>query len=570
MKGIDPQMDIRFDTYYTNEELNQRLQWLAEQHPQIMELGTLGKSYEGRDIPLVILTNRERGPDKEKPGFWIDGNIHATEVTASMAALYFVSRVVNEYGNDPSIRRLMDEQVFYVVPRLNPDGAALALADKPKYIRSGTRPYPYEEKQEGLHPEDVDGDGRVLQMRIEDPAGDWKESERDPRLMIKRKPDDVGGTYYRLFPEGTIENYDGYIIKGARPVEGLDFNRNFPGSWRPEGEQMGAGDYPGSEPEIMAVLDFFAKHPNIFGAITFHTYSRAILRPFGTRSDEEMDTNDLWVYEAIGERGTDITGYPNVSVFHHFKYHPKEVITGVFDDWLYDHKGLFAFTVELWDLATAAGVETKQKEKKFIEWFRKHPVEDDYKILEFVDEHAPEGLVAWHEIEHPQLGKVELGGWNFMFTWRNPPHKLLEGEISPQADFALAFASLAPKLAWHAVEVTPLGEDNYHLLAVVENQGFLPTYVSNQAKKMKAVRPVRLEVELPEGASLKGGKAKQEVGHLEGRSNKLSVSSAWSLSATDNRAKAEWLIHAPEGGTLKLHAIAERAGTLHERVRLDG
>jgi hypothetical protein len=280
-----------------------------------------------------------------------------------------------------------------------------------------------------------------------------------------------------------------------------------------------------------------------------------------------MDVNDLWVFEAIGERGTKITGYPCVSVYHHFRYHPKEVITGVFDDWLFDHKGIFAFTVELWDLPTAAGVEAKVKEKKFIEWGYKHPLEDDYKILDYVNANAPDGLIRWYEFDHPQLGKVELGGWHTLYTWRNPPHALLEAEIAPQADFAIALASLAPRIAWRQATLTRLGEGNYHLLAVIENRGFLPTNVSAQALKMKACRPVRLELELPEGASLKGGKLRQEIGHLEGRSNKLEVA-YYGVSPTDNRGKAEWLIHAPQGGALTLHVIAERGGALHRQIEL--
>ena len=531
-------MEIRFDTYYNNEELGERLRWLAEQYPDIVQLGVLGKTHEGRDIPLVTLTNKATGPDLEKPAFWLDANIHATEVTASVAALYFLVKATGDYGKNPAVTRLLDEQVVYVVPRLNPDGAALALAEQPYFVRSGTRPYPFDEKADGLHTADIDGDGRILQMRIPDPTGDWKISDRDPRLMIKRAPDEEGGAYYRLLPEGLIENYDGHIVKIAPDYQGLDFNRNFPGEWRPEGQQVGAGDYPGSEPEIMAVIDFMAKHSNIFGALTFHTFSRAILRPFGTKSDDEFETNDRWVYEAIGERGTQITGYPNVSVYHHFRYHPKEVITGVFDDWLFEHKGIFAFTVELWDLPTAAGVETKSKEKKFMDWFRKHPVEDDYKVLDFINQHAPDKLVAWYEFEHPQLGKVEMGGWDQMYTWRNPPHALLEAEVAPQADFALSFARLAPRIAWRAVEMTPLGDGDYHIRAVVENRGFLPTYVSEQAKKLKAVRPVRIEVTLPEGATLRSGKVRTEIGQLEGRSNKMD-NGYWDSSPTDNRAVAD-------------------------------
>ncbi len=560
-------MDITFNTYYTYSQLTERLAWLAAQHPGIMQVTALGKSHEGREIPLVVLTNRETGPDTEKPAFWIDANIHATEVTASMAALYFVKKLVEGYGRDPKITRVLDEQTIYVVPRLNPDGAEWALAEQPRYIRSGTRPYPFEDKQDGLYAEDIDGDGRILQMRIPDPTGDWKISERDPRLMIKRSLDEEDGAYYRLFSEGLIENYDGHIIQVAPALQGLDFNRNFPAEWRPEGEQRGAGDFPGSEPEIRAVLEFMTAHPNIYGAITYHTYSRAILRPYATKDDKQMDTDDLWVFEAIGGRGTEITGYPCVSVYHDFRYHPKEVITGGFDDWLYEHKGIYAYTVELWDLPTAAGIEAKSKEKKFIEWARKHPVADDYKILEFVNQHADDKLVSWYSFDHPQLGKVELGGWNSFTTWRNPPPALLEQEIAPQADFALAFAALAPRIAWRTVELTPLGDGVYHLLAVVENRGFLSTNGSTQAVKVKAVRPVRLELTLPAGAVLKSGKLKSEIGHLEGRSNKLDVA-YYGVSPTDNRGKAEWLIHAPAGGELTISALAERGGTIRRQVLL--
>lgn len=560
-------MDIAFNTYYTYPQLTERLAWLAEQHLGIMQFTALGKTFEGRDIPLVVLTNTATGPDTEKPAFWIDANIHATELTASMAALYFIKKLVEAYGSDPKITRVLDEAAIYVVPRLNPDGAELALAEKPKFVRSGTRPYPFQEQRDGLYAEDIDGDGRILQMRIPDPTGDWKVSDRDARLMIKRRPDEEGGVYYRLFPEGLIENYDGRLIQMAPALEGLDFNRNFPGSWRPEGEQRGAGDFPGSEPEIRAVVEFMAKHPNIFGALTFHTYSRAILRPYGAKADDQMDTDDLWVFEAIGERGAALTGYPCVSVYHHFRYHPKEVITGVFDDWLFDHKGIFAFTVEMWDLATAAGVKEKNGDKKFMDWFRKHPLEDDYKVLDFVKEHAPDALVTWREYDHPQLGQVELGGWNGLYSWRNPPHALLEAEIAPHADFALAFASLAPRIAWREVTLTPLGNDRYHLLVVVENTGFLPTNGSAQAIKMKAVRPVRLELELPEGATLVSGKQKQEIGQLEGRSNKLDVA-YYSSSPTDNRGVAEWLILAPAGGALTVRAVAERGGAIVKDLSL--
>ena len=71
----------------------------------------------------------------------------------------------------------------------------------------------------------------------------------------------------------------------------------FSGIWRQEFEQLGAGPYPTSEPEVRAVVDFIVRHPNITGGTTFHTWSGVLLRPFEHLSDDEMHAEDLWVYQ---------------------------------------------------------------------------------------------------------------------------------------------------------------------------------------------------------------------------------------------------------------------------------
>lgn len=554
-----------FNHYFTNEELALLIDAWVATYPDIIQVSSIGYSHEGRPIHLLTLTNYATGTDKEKPAIWIDANIHATEITGTTSALNIAYHLLSGYGTDEQITRQLDQSVYYIVPRVNPDGAEWAMASNPRYVRSGVRPYPWEEKDEGLFAQDINGDGKILQMRIQDPNGDWKISTLDPRMLEKRSPDEHGGIYYRLFSEGLLEDYDGYIIKLARPLEGLDFNRNFPFEWRTEGEQYGAGPYPASEPEIHALVEFVVNHPNINFAITFHTFSRVILRPYSTKSDDDMNTEDLWVFKMIGEMGTKITGYRCVSTFHDFKYHPKEVTTGAFDDWMYDHHGVFTYTIELWDLPTEAGI----KDRKFIDWWREHPHAEDLQILNWIDEHGPsDAYLPWQSFDHPQLGKIELGGWNNMYTWRNPPLDFVEAEVKKHYPFMLTLGELLPHLSIYSLDIKKISPDKFHLNLVVENSGFLPSYTSQQSKTRKSSRPVRVELELPEGVILTDGKRRQELGHLEGRSNKLDVSANSADSPTDNRARLEWVIQAAEGTKILIKIMSERAGSLHREVTL--
>ncbi len=554
-----------FNHYFTNDEIENLIREWTSSYPDLFEVSSIGTSHEGRPIHLFTITNRNTGPATEKPAIWIDANIHATEITGTTSALYVTDHLLTGYGTDKQVTRQLDQSVYYIVPRVNPDGAEWAMAPNPRYVRSGVRPYPWEEKDEGLFSQDINGDGKILQMRLQDPNGDWKVSALDPRMMEKRAPNEQGGTYYRLLTEGLLEDYDGYIIKLARPLEGLDFNRNFPFEWRTEGDQYGAGPYPTSEPETRALADFVVKHPNINIAITFHTSSRVILRPYSTKSDDDMNAEDLWVFKKIGELGTKITGYRCVSTFHDFKYHPKEVTTGAFDDWMYDHHGVFTYTIELWDLPTAAGI----KDRKFIEWWREHPHEEDLQILKWIVEHgSSDAYMPWQSFDHPQLGKVELGGWNNMFTWRNPPLALVESEVKQHYPFMVTLGELLPHLVIYSLETTKIGQDKFHINLVVENSGFLPSFTSQQSKSRKTTRPVRVELVLPEGATLTSGKHRQELGHLEGRSNKLEVTSSWADSPTDNRARLEWVIQAVEGTKITVKVLSERAGSITREVTL--
>lgn len=563
-------VDVRFDRYYRYDDLTRILHEFAAEFPDLVRVESIGKSYEGRDVWLATVTNIATGADGEKPAFWVDGNIHATEVSPTSACLYLLKRLTHDYGSDAEVTRAVDTRAFYICPRVNPDGAEWALADKPKIIRSSTRPYPYDEDPyEGLKREDVDGDGRMLMMRIPDPNGPWKAHPEESRLMVRRDPTEMDGQYYRLLPEGIIENYDGSTITPQPIKEGLDLNRNFPADgWRQEYQQRGAGPYPTSEPEVRNIVDFIAKHSNITGGIAFHTWSGVFLRAYGTKPDDEMPVEDLWTYKTLGDKATEITGYPSLSTYHDFRYHPKETITGVFDDWGYDMMGWFSWVCEIWSPQRQAGIT----DYKFIDWYREHPLEDDLKMLAWSDSALEgKGYVDWYSFEHPQLGAVELGGWDMMYAWRNPPPAFLEAEIAPLADFAIWQCLIAPQLALHESRLTPLGGDNYHLQVTVCNTGWLPSYVTKKALEKKLLRGVIAEITLPQGASLKSGKPREELSQLEGRAYTSSAATPWGLmGATPDRAKVEWVVNAPQGGTVQITARHDRAGVVRTTFTLEG
>ncbi|MBP7691165.1 MAG: hypothetical protein KA764_04580 [Anaerolineales bacterium] len=566
--------ELRFDTYYKYADLTALLQDFAARYPALCRLQSIGRSHEQREIWLVTLTNTAAGPDTAKPAFWVDANIHATEVSPSACALYTIAKLLRGYGQDPRLTRLLDTRVLYIVPRFNPDGAELYLDGRHRRVRSSTRLYPFPEPRDGLHEEDVDQDGRVLLMRVPDANGPWKVHPDEPRLLVPRAADGSdSGPYYRVLPEGAIRNYDGVQIKVAPKPEGLDLNRNFPLEWAVESEQPGAGPYPVSEPEVRAVVQFIVDHPNITGAIAFHTWSGVYLRPYGTRADETFPAEDLWTFQEIGKQATKLTGYPAISVYHEFRYHPKETIKGVFDDWLYDHLGLYAWTCELWNPQQQAGIDLNtgpdgKGASRHIEWSRIHPVEEDLKMLKWNDEVlAGRGFVRWYPFDHPQLGPVELGGWDLEYAFRNPPPHLLEKEIAPHADFIIWHALISPLLEFQAVTVTPVGEGVYRVRAVVENTGWLSTAITARAVEKKLVRPLELELTLPAGAALVSGERKVEAGQLAGRALKL-YSDVWAYDPTDDRAKAEWVVHAPAGGEVTVTARHPRAGQITRAISL--
>ena len=253
-------------------------------------------------------------------------------------------------------------------------------------------------------------------------------------------------------------------------------------------------------------------------------------------------------------------GYEVINIFDHFMVDQENYSSGAFDDWCYENQGIFAYTIELWNL--------KERIGKKIDW-SKQGIESDedkldsyLKIVEWVKENSPEAYKEFTPFVHPQLGKGEIGGFDPKFVLQNPPKHLLKQECEKTTQFMLRYAKVLPQLNIASLSAEKISEGCYKVEAVIENLGYLPTYGSQNAKKLKLDKPV--EAVLNHGVCMIG-ESTQKIGDLEGFSGIPSDYTYYGLISTGTMPamakKVQWLVKAEAKTELVIEAKHERAGT---------
>ncbi|MEJ2604015.1 MAG: M14 family metallopeptidase [Gammaproteobacteria bacterium] len=503
--------------YLSYDELTATLHAWVERWPGHARLESLGTTAEGRELWLLTVGPQ---PEERRPAVWVDGNMHAAELCGSSVALGIAEDMLRLHAEDavphnlsPAVCAALRETLFYVMPRVSPDGAERMLTEC-RYVRSNTRDDRPDESRSYWRPRDLDGDGRALAMRIEDPTGEFVQAPDVPNLMVLRTIDDEG-PFYKLYPEGVIENFDGRTIPSPSFLSDspIDLNRNFPWSWAPDHEQPGAGSYPGSEAESRAVIEFTTAHPNIFAWLNLHTFGGVGIRPLGHLPDSKMDQEDLAIFRQIGAWLEEYTGYPMVSGYEEFLYEPDKPLHGDLTDYAYHQRGCIAYVVELWDLFRQVGLERR---KPFVKAYTDLDRDDMVAIARWDREHnAGRAVLDWTRFEHPQLGTVELGGIDPRVGMWNPPSELLPGICNQHAAAFLRVAAMTPRPRIADITTTTLGDGLSRVDITIENRGYLPTYVLSSAKKLSWNEAPYLEVECT-GCELVEGSRRRPVGHLDG------------------------------------------------------
>jgi hypothetical protein len=503
-------------TYLDYAALNRQLLEWADAHPEFVRVTTLGTSTEGRDIPLVIIG---RQPDEARPAAWIDGNIHATELAGSSVALAIAEDVIKLHAGEstslpPHMGAALKDMLFYIVPRISPDGAEAVLKTG-RYVRSSTTDARMHKGHAYWQADDIDGDGTMGFMRQVNDDGELVELSAHPGVMVPRMPEDPP-PYYKLYPEGRIVNFDGRRIPDPYFLADnqYDFNRNFPYGWAPEHEQEGAGDYPGSAPETRAILDFATAHPNIFAWLNLHTFGGVFIRPLGDKPDHKMDQEDLAVFRQVEAWAKEFTGYPTVSGFHEFLYTPETPLKGDLTDFAYHQRGCIAYVVELWDIFKQIGVEPK---KPFVDVYNKLD-RKDFAALAKWDREVNQGRIfgTWRKVQHPQLGDVEVGGLDLRVGISNPPYEKLAQMCEQQSAAFLRVAALVPQVTLDVVKNEKVAEDTTVIELRIANKGYLGTYGLSSARKLPLSEPLRATIEADGLEVTAPSETVIDVGHLDG------------------------------------------------------
>ncbi len=475
----NPKVSVSWNRYYDYNGITEICKKLAAAHPNLVKLESMGKSFMGKDLWVMTISDLKKGNADEKPAMYIDGNIHSNEIQGSEFALYTAWYLVEMHAQgNKSIQSLLEDKTFYIAPTINPDARDHFIHQANTAHSPRTGLIPIDNDRDGLVNEDgfddLDGDGHIVMMRRKNPNGRYKVDPTDPRRMIMVTGEEKG-EYELLGSEGIDNDGDGLVNEDGEGA--YDPNRDWGWNWQPNYIQGGAYKYPFSIPENRAVVDFVMKRPNIAAAQSYHNNGGMILRGPGAQEDvETYNAQDVRVYDALGRKGEELLpGYRYLVV-----YKDLYSVFGGELDWFYGGRGIYTFSNELW---TSYAMYNK-------------PSESQSQLYDFDrDLLMRDAFVDWKPYKHPQYGDIEIGGFKKTYT-RLHPGFLLESDAHRNMAFSVYHAYNTPKLSVSEIEVKHLGSGLTQVTAVVNNDRLIPTHSSQDVKN---------RIEVPDLIQLQGG-----------------------------------------------------------------
>lgn len=470
----NPKVAISWNHYNDHAGITEIVKKIAAAHPELAKLESIGKSFKGRDIWCLTITDFKKGTPDKKPGMYIDGNIHSNEIQGAEFSLYTAWYLTETFKDTKFIQELLADKVFYIIPTINPDGRDSYFHEPNTGSSPRSGVIPVDNDRDGQIDEDgyddLDNDNEILLMRRKSSTGRFRVDPTDPRRMIQVGTDEKG-EYEILGLEGKDNDGDGQVNEDGYTFE-YDPNRDWGWGWQPNYIQNGAYKYPFSLPENRAVMEFVMKHPNIAGAQSYHNAGGMILRGPGDPTDlVTYNAQDVQVYDAIAKKGEElIPGYKYLVVYKDlYSAYGGEL------DWFYGGRGIYTYSNELWTPYL---------------FFNKDATRDpqDNSSFQF-DRYLlfKDAFVDWHEYDHPQYGKIEIGGFKKNFG-RAHPGFLLESDAHRNMSFTIYHSFHTPKLNVDTIVEKDLGDGLKEVTAIISNSRIMPTH-SSQDLKYKIERP---------------------------------------------------------------------------------
>ena len=290
-RASEASREADYTRYHTYEQLTSALRDLAKAHPQMAKLVEVAKSREGRSVWAIEIANPAGTPVAERPALLIAANLEGDQVIGSALALYVAEQLLTGYATNPTIKQRLDAHAFYIVPRMNPDGAEAMFGAVKAAQKTNT--FKFDNDNDGRvdedGPDDLNKDGFISVMRVKDPKGPYMMHPDDPRLM--RRADaakgEAGG--YAVYWEGLDNDGDGFYNED--PAGGVDLNRNFQHQYPYYAAD--AGPHMVSEPEARGLIDYVLARRNIAAVLTFGESDNLIAPPTRTGAHAPASTVDL-------------------------------------------------------------------------------------------------------------------------------------------------------------------------------------------------------------------------------------------------------------------------------------
>ena len=498
---------LRFDHYYTLDQVYEAVQAINKAYPEMTKLEEVGKSEEGRPIYAVTVNNPKTGPALDKPGIYVDGNIHGNEIQGGEICLYLVDYLLGNYGKNKEVTELLDKKSLYIIPVINVDGRYHFLKDANTPDSNRSLRIPLDDDRDGLvdedFPEDLDGDGNICTMRKKDPFGQFKTDPEDPRLMVRIKPGEKG-EWALLGDEGIDNDGDGLINEDGEGY--IDPNRNWGFDWAPSYVEQGSGEYPFQAVGLKALAEWIRTKTNICIGWTFHNTGGMYLRGPSRKGLGEYPQQDVAVYDYIGKQAERITpGYRYMISW-------KDLYTTYGDslEWLCQTQGAYGYCGEVFQSDSETFKARGEKTARPAEAGEEGPMSflmgdmTDRERLKYNDNLTQGELYKpWKPFKHPTYGDVEIGGWVKMSSRLSAPF-MMPDLVHRNAMAVIFSAKHTPELTLDVTEIKKMGKDLYRVRTRLANDKAMPT-MSYQAQRTKLYPKDTLKVSSGNAKVVAGG-----------------------------------------------------------------